>query len=172
MLAGRLTGLTRTGPGEDEFRVYWGGPYYIRGYDGGSFSAAECLESATRVADLATTLCPVRDQLIGSSVAFASAEFRFPIFNFLDLGVVPLGLPPVSGVLFFDAGVAFDSFDQLVWSRAGGADPFDVREPVAAYGAGLRINIFFNVLRVDYAVPLDRPDHRQGVWSLSFGPTF
>jgi len=27
-------------------------------------------------------------------------------------------------------------------------------------------------LRVDYAVPLDRPDHRSGGWSLSFGPTF
>ncbi len=171
-LAARLTTYARTGPDDDEFRVFWGGPYFIRGYDGGSFDVSECSESVKRVSDPTTTLCPVRDQLIGSSVAFASAEFRFPIFRFLDLGFVPLGLPPVDGVLFFDVGAAFNSFDQLVWSRAPGADPYDVREPVASYGAGIRMNILYNVFRLDYAVPLSRPQHRAGVWSLSFGPTF
>ncbi len=171
-LATRLTSYARLGPGEDEFRVYWGGPYYIRGYDGGSFNATECTESLARVRDLRTTRGPVRDQLIGSSVAFGSAEFRFPVLGFLDLGFVPLGLPPVDGALFFDIGTAFNSLDQLAWSRAPETDPLDVRTPVASYGAGLRINILYNVFRIDYAVPLDRPDHRAGVWSVSFGPTF
>jgi len=171
-LATRLTSFSRTGPDEHEFRVYWGGPYFIRGYDGGSFTLAECTASTMQVSDLGTTLCPVRDQLIGSSVAFGSAEFRFPIFNFLDLGFLPLGLPPMDGALFFDMGAAFNSFDQLVWARRPGDDPFDVREPVAAVGAGLRVNIFYNVFRIDYAYPLDRPFRRSGVWSLSFGPTF
>jgi Tol biopolymer transport system component len=171
-LATRLSSYARLGSGEREFRVYWGGPYFIRGYDGGSFNAQECTESLTRVADVFTSLCPVRDQLIGSSVALASAEFRFPIFGFLDLGFVPLGLPPVDGVLFFDVGSAFNSLDQLVWSRPPGGDPVDLRAPLAAYGVGLRINILYNVVRIDYAVPLSRPDHRSGVWSLSFGPTF
>jgi Tol biopolymer transport system component len=171
-LAARLTTYSRSGPDERQFRLYWGGPYFIRGYDGGSFSLAECAESAKQVDALGATQCPVRDQLIGSSVAFASAEFRFPIFNFLDLRFVPLGLPPVDGVVFFDMGAAFDSFDQLVWSRRPGADPYRVREPVAAVGAGIRVNILYNVFRVDYAYPLDRPDRGSGVWSLSFGPTF
>ena len=171
-LATRFTGYSRSGPGEDEFRLYWGGPYFIRGYDGSSFNAAECSESARRITEVAVTICPVRDQLIGSSVALASAEFRFPILTFLDFGVVPLGLPPVDGVLFYDAGVAFNSFAQLNWSRARGSDPYDVRVPVAAYGFGLRMNILYNVLRLDYAIPLDRPDHGNGIWSLSFGPTF
>ncbi len=172
VLATRITSFSRSGPGEQEFRIYWGGPYFIRGYDGSSFNAAECAESGKRVRDLLTTLCPVRDQLIGSSVALASAEFRFPVFNFLDLGFVPLGLPPVDGAFFFDVGVAFNSLDQLAWSRGPGVDPVDVRTPMAAFGAGLRVNLLQNVLRVDYAVPLDRPDHKSGVWSLSFGPTF
>jgi len=172
VFATRLTSYSRSGPGEQQFRIYWGGPYFIRGYDGGSFNAAECAESAKRVRDPITTLCPVRDQLIGSSVALASAEFRFPVFNFVDLGFVPLGLPPVGGALFCDMGVAFNSFDQLAWSRRVGADPLDVRTPVVAVGTGIRVNLLQNVLRVDYAVPLDRPDHRSGVWSLSFGPTF
>jgi outer membrane protein assembly factor BamA len=170
--AARLTTYSRSGPGEREFRLYWGGPYFIRGYDGGSFNLAECAASVAQVASLATTLCPVRDQLIGSSVAMASAEFRFPIFNFLDLGFVPLGLPPVDGVLFFDVGAAFNSFDQLSWKRRPGVDPYWVREPLAAVGGGIRVNIFYNVFRLDYAYPLDRPHHRSGIWSLSFGPTF
>ncbi len=171
-LAARVTTYARTGPDDDEFRVFWGGPYFLRGYDGGSFDVEECNESASRVNDPVTTLCPVRDQLIGSSIAFASAEFRFPIFQFLDLGFVPLGLPPIDGVLFFDAGAVFNSFDQLVWARAPGADPYDVRAPVASYGAGIRVNLLYNVFRLDYAVPLHRPRHRSGVWSLSFGPSF
>ncbi len=151
--AARLTTYSRSGPGEREFRLYWGGPYFIRGYDGGSFSLAECAASVAQVASLATTLCPVRDQLIGSSVAMASAEFRFPIFNFL-------------------MGAAFNSFDQLTWTRRPGVDPYWVREPLAAIGGGIRVNIFYNVFRLDYAYPLDRPHSRSGIWSLSFGPTF
>jgi Tol biopolymer transport system component len=171
-LATRVSTYSRSGEGEREFRLYWGGPYYLRGYDGGSFSTAECERSIAGVADATTTLCPVRDQLIGSSVMLTSAEFRFPIFNFLDLGFVPLGLPPVDGAVFFDMGVAFNRFSQLAWSRPPGTDPVDVRSPLASIGASLRINILYNVLRVDYAYPLDRPAQRVGVWSLSFGPTF
>ncbi len=97
---------------------------------------------------------------------------RGGLFNFLDLGFAPLGLPPVHGTVFFDVGTAFNSFDQLAWSRGPGADPYDVRTPLAAYGAGLRINILYTVLRIDYSVPVHRPNRRGGVWSLSFGPTF
>ncbi|NIR44827.1 MAG: BamA/TamA family outer membrane protein [Gemmatimonadetes bacterium] len=173
VFATRLTTTSRTGRDEREFRLYWGGPYFIRGYDGGSFSVAECSASLARVEDLEATLCPVRDQLIGSGVAFASAELRFPIFNFLDLGFAPLGLPPLDAVFFFDVGAAFNRFDQLVWSRGPEANPWTVRQPVAGFGAGLRMNIAYTVLRVDYSVPLHRPDKRGlGVWSIAFGPTF
>ncbi len=34
------------------------------------------------------------------------------------------------------------------------------------------MNILHNVMRIDYAYPLDRPAQGGGVWSLSFGPTF
>jgi outer membrane protein assembly factor BamA len=171
-LTSRLLGIWRSGSSSDQFRVYWGGPYFLRGYDGTSFGREECLESAKRVVAEFVTGCPVRDQLIGSSLALLSTELRFPIFNFLDLGVVPLGLPPLDGALFFDVGAAFNSVGELVWRREVQEDPFTVRKPLASYGAGLRLNIFYAVVRLDYAVPLDRPDHGGGIWSLSFGPTF
>lgn len=170
--ATRLSGLWKSGESEDEFRYYWGSPYFLRGYDGGSFSAAECIGSAIIVKTEAATACPVRDQLIGSSVFLVSNEFRFPIIALLDLGVVPLGLPPIDGAIFFDVGVAFNSIEQLVWSRPVGADPVIFRKPLASYGIGIRMNILFAILRLDYALPLDRPRHSGGVWSFSFGPSF
>jgi hypothetical protein len=40
-------------------------------------------------------------------------------------------------------------------------------------GAGLRANLFFAILRLDYTVPLSRGrDFRRGRWSLAFGEMF
>ncbi len=171
--AARVSAYSRTGPDEDQFRLYWGGPYYLRGYDGGSFSVAECAASLARVNGTGATLCPVRYQLIGSSITLASAEFRFPIFNFLDLGFAPLGLPPLGGAIFFDYGVAFNRFDQFAWTRLTAANPWLVRQPLGSWGAGIRMSLGYVILRLDYTVPLNRPDRRAfGVWSFSFGPSF
>jgi Tol biopolymer transport system component len=172
-VATRMSTYSRTGPNEHEFRLYWGGPYYLRGYDGGSFSAGECLASMAKMNSQGATLCPVRDQLIGSSIALASIEFRFPIFNYLDLGFAPLGLPPMGGAIYFDVGTAFNSFDQLAWSRATWADPWLIRQPLAGAGVGVRMSFGYAILRLDYTVPMHRPDRRGfGVWSFSFGPSF
>jgi outer membrane protein assembly factor BamA len=104
-------------------------------------------------------------------------------------------LPPVDLVTFFDGGLAWDEtvcirMDALdlrrcaagqshaverVWNRKSGQDPFLFREPVFSYGLGLRLNIFYAILRLDYALPLDRPDRSrwsEGLFSISFGPSF
>jgi hypothetical protein len=50
-----------------------------------------------------------------------------------------------------------------------------VREPLFSYGLGLRLNVFYSILRFDYAVPLNRPARQgfpDGVFSISFGPSF
>ena len=59
----------------------------------------------------------------------------------------------------------------LVWKRRDGENPLFTREPLFSYGFGLRINIFYTVLRLDYAFPLDRLDRGGRFW-LSFGPSF
>jgi hypothetical protein len=190
VLATRFVALTRFGPDSDRFSLFWGGPYFIRGYDGRTFrvSGAECGDSRAAVTGGAVSQCPVRDQLIGSSGAFLNTELRFPVFTELRLG--PLGqFPPVDGVAFFDAGLAWDDrvcdsvdFDpttscaggghpvKLAWSREAGQDPFLWRTPLYSWGFGLRLNVFYAVLRLDYAVPLNRA--RRGVFSVAFGPSF
>jgi outer membrane protein assembly factor BamA len=58
-----------------------------------------------------------------------------------------------------------------VWKRKDGQDPLIYRQPLFSYGVGLRINIFYAILGLDYAFPLNRPE-RGGRFSVSFGPSF
>ncbi len=191
VLATRAVALARTGPDSDRFSLFWGGPYFIRGYDGHSFgtASAECAASADAVRRPSLSRCPVRDQLIGASGAFLNTELRFPVI-ITELRLGPLGrFPPVDGVVFFDGGLAWDErvcstrdFDptractgevrdvDVVWRRAAGQDPYLVRAPVYSWGVGLRLNVFYAILRLDYAFPLDRD--RGGIFSLAFGPSF
>ncbi len=190
VLATRLVALSRFGPDSDRFSLYWGGPYFIRGYDGHTYpvNGRECTESRAAVAGGTPSACPARDQLIGSSGAFLNTELRFPVITELRLGMLGQ-FPPVDGVLFFDGGLAWDervcdTFDfdpttacsgtprpvRLVWRRKAGQDPYFYRTPLFSWGFGLRINVFYAVLRLDYSFPLDRD--RGGLFSLAFGPSF
>jgi hypothetical protein len=190
VFAGRVLGLARYGPDSDRFPMFWGGPYFLRGYDGGSFDpdGAECTGSRVTGTGSSISGCPARDQLIGASAAFLNLEVRVPVISELQIGFLG-SFPPVDAVAFFDAGLAWDErvcrganlerYDRcadgetvhIVWDRKPGQDPYLYREPLLSYGLGLRINVFYTVLRMDYALPLNRPD-RSGRFSLSFGPSF
>jgi Tol biopolymer transport system component len=193
VFATRFIALARMGGSAEQFRNYWGGPYFLRGYDGGSFrmDSDECRYGRTE--DGNQSPCPARDQLIGSSAAIVNAELRFPVITELRLGALG-SFPPIDGLFFMDGGIAWDEeicgaanlFDpttcaaadrqrvRLAWSRQAADDPLLVRRPLYSYGAGLRINVLYAVLRLDYAIPLNRPAYggRKGVFSLSFGPSF
>ncbi|MEX2609837.1 MAG: BamA/TamA family outer membrane protein [Gemmatimonadota bacterium] len=197
VLATRFMGLLRTGDASERYRNYWGGPYYLRGYDGGSFQlgSGECEASrALGTGGTSVTSCPARDQLIGSSVLLANVELRYPVIQELQIGFIG-NFPPVDAVAFFDAGVAWDERACLLesrerpgecapgqevdihlkWQRGPADDPYLVRTPLASYGVGLRLNVFYAILRLDYAVPIHRPGVRgplDGRFSLSFGESF
>jgi len=166
--AARFLSLARVGRDADQFPVFLGTPDLVRGYTYGSFSRNECGTPSTT----SRTGCPEVDQLIGSRIAVASAEFRFPLIRNLTLGFLPVGFPPIEGALFYDVGIAWNDGSQLELRRPTGADLDLVRAPVSSYGVGIRANLFgFAILRVDYAVPRQRPD-RGGYWMLSLGPPF
>ena len=190
VIAARLVGLTRFGNGADRFSLYWGGPYFVRGYNGGSYDleSAECEDSRHYADEPSLSRCPVRDQLIGSSATFVNLEARVPVIKELQIGFIG-NFPPVDAVAFVDGGLAWDhevcavadltQSDHcsdgrkvtVVWDRKPGQDPYLYREPLFSYGVGLRINVFYTILRLDYAFPLNRPD-RSGIFSVSFGPSF
>lgn len=165
----------RVGPGADEFPIYLGDPYFIRGYTAGSILNHECLSVPVTVVfgfiGSPNTGCPTLDQLIGSRIAVGNVELRFPITQSLTLGFLP---PlPVEGAIFYDAGIAWENGDQLVWSRTASQNPETVREPLTSWGGSLRFNVYgIVILRVDLAEPLDRPNYSTPYLTIDIGETF
>jgi Tol biopolymer transport system component len=174
-IAGPVTFATRglfvgrIGRDEREFRIFAGIPELIRGNTSGSYRDNECL----LVNDVGTqTGCAALDRLVGTRIAVGSAELRFPLLTPQVFRNLPSAVPPLEAALFFDIGLAWEDGNTVVWEREEGDDPVNVREPLMAYGASVRSNLFgFLILRLDYSRPL----RRQGVghlWTLSLGPAF
>jgi Tol biopolymer transport system component len=150
----------RYGSGAEDQRLptlYLGYPGLVRGYDPGSFQAGECGPQINGS-------CPAFDRLIGSRVAIANAELRFPLWGAFG-GDRFYGPLPVELALFSDAGVAWGRTTRL--SISGGD-----RKPVSSVGAAARINVFgFAVAEIDYVRPLDRPQ-RGWLWQFNLMPGF
>jgi hypothetical protein len=90
-------------------------------------------------------------------VAIAQAEVRFPVIRNLNLGLLPISLPPVDGLVFFDAGIAWSRGQSTSFTQPDNYDDTIQRYVLRSYGAGIRLNLFgFALLRWDYAIPLDR----------------
>ena len=168
--ATRFLTLDRMGRDADAFPVFLGSTDLVRGYTFGSYDASMCTASRGNIPS--ATGCPEVDQLIGSRIAVFNAEFRFQLVRSLTLGFLPIGFPPIEGALWYDAGIAWNGNSSVRWSRAADADPNAVRVPLTSYGFGLRVNMFdIAIMRLDYAIPLQRPGHG-GYWMLSLGPPF
>src|SRR5439155_12769384 len=137
------------------FPQFLGTTELIRGYTAGSLFNNECVTEPTITTG--QTGCPQFDQLIGSRLAVVNAELRFPLTRSLVLGFLPVGLPPIEGALFYDAGLAWDSKSKLVWTRSSGDNPETVRAPLRSWGGWSRLNFLgFVVLRFAEGKPLSR----------------
>jgi hypothetical protein len=129
----------------------------VRGYDYGSFDANEC-----NSVDFST--CEAFDQLEGSRVAIASAEFRFPLLGLFSRRSF-YGPFPIELAFFGDAGLAWTSNTKP--SFAGGD-----RDWVRSAGVALRANLLgFAIAEFDYVRPFDRS--RKGwIWQFGLTPGF
>jgi Tol biopolymer transport system component len=137
--------------------LYLGYPGLVRGYDSGSFEAGECGIQVDNS-------CPAFDRLIGSRVAIANAELRFPLWGAFARDQF-YGPVPVELALFADGGVAWGSNSRTFVNRSDSS-------PVASVGAAARINVLgFAVAEIDYVRPLDRPG-RGWIWQFSLIPGF
>jgi len=159
----------RVGRDADLFPAFMGSTELIRGYTASSLRDHEC---RVQYDPRSRSGCPELDQLIGSKIAVANIELRFPLTRSLVLGLLPVGLPPIEGAVFFDAGVAWDQNSGVAWSREPGDDFLQVRAPLKSWGGSIRTNLLgFLILRFDYTKPLDR-SYDKAYWTVSFGPTF
>jgi len=166
-IAFRVLHYGRYGSGGEDTRMeplFVGYPNLVRGYDVNSFSAVECGITTDNS-------CPVFDQMLGSRVAVANVEVRFPPFGALTgkglYGPIPLDL-----VGFAEAGVAWNKGDKVSFDLGGADGSLTERKPVRSVGVGARVNLFgYAIVEVDYAKPLDRPQ-KNWVWVFSLSPGF
>ncbi len=154
------------GPDEMVFPKYLGRADYVRGYDREQYAAQFCGGLFTDQSACSVT------ELLGSRFMLGNVELRFPLVRRFDLGVIPISLPPVDGLFFFDAGVAWSKGQNISLSRPENYNQDIQRYLLRSYGMGIRMNLFgYALLRADYAIALDRGP-RRGYWVLTLGPSF
>ncbi|MFO7923247.1 MAG: BamA/TamA family outer membrane protein [Bacteroidales bacterium] len=154
----RLMHYGRYGPNADDlYPVFLGNPYYVRGY---SYSAMR------RSRHSSENFLSI-DNLIGSKIAVANAEFRYPFTG-------PERLAPISSrmffsdlVLFADGGIIWSDFDNIA-AKWQPSKQDDERTPVFSTGIALRINLFGAIILEPYfAIPFQRqPDRLNGTFGF------
>jgi len=166
-LALRAMAFGRYGRDADRFPIFLGNTELLRGYTAGSLRDHECKANPSERYE-----CPELDQMIGSKIAAAGVELRFPLARSLVLGFLPVGFPPIEGAIFYDVGMAWNDASNVKWNRRPGEDPVVVRTPLRSWGGSIRGNLLgMLIMRVDYTKPLDR-EYQKAYWTLSLGPTF
>jgi hypothetical protein len=164
-IATRFLTSIAVGPDEGFFPKYIGRPDFIRGYDRANFNFYDCTSVIGSTAECNNA------QLAGSRVAVFNAELRFPIIRRFDVGS-SFGLPPLDGLIFYDAGLAWSKGQTPHLGNAPrGNNPSEDRYPLASWGGGLRVNLFnLAILRWDYARPL--VGGRKPNWTFSLGASY
>ena len=166
--------------GRDEYQwnKYLGRPDFIRGYNRENYAEGCGAPAPGTDPSVIESACGAA-RLFGSRLAMFNAELRFPLVRRFDLGVLPIALPPVDALVFYDAGVAWTGnappggqSQTVSLKRPAEYNLFTQRYPLRSYGYGIRFNLFgFAILRWDYAWPLDSPNRKPfGTWF--FGPSF
>ena len=168
-IASRLLYLGTFGEQEDELRFQGiGGPTLLRGFNFDD-----------------------DDFLVGTGVGLFNLEFRFPIIERPRLGTSLF--PPIRGAIWYDLGFAScgnelcrhqqaevlaktgemrESF-KFSTSEDGGPFGFRLVDARAAFGAGVRMNMFgFAVIRIDYAQQTDMAELKTGRWVFTLAPEF
>lgn len=165
-IATRFQARVAVGRDEETIPAYIGNPSYIRGYNRESFS------ESCQFTDISDPNCSA-SRLIGSRIAMANAELRFPLVRAFALGILPIALPPIDGVAFYDVGMAWSTGDQTnFFSTVSPEARSSTRYPLRSYGYGVRLNLYnLALLRWDYSIPLDL-SRRKGFWTFSIGPSF
>lgn len=162
--------MASMGVGRDELRFpkWIGRPDFIRGYNREDLGNVSCTGLPTDGGQACNSV-----ETIGSRVALANAELRFPIIRRYGSRTNLLGgFPPIDGLFFYDAGVAWSGGQSLTLRRGPDYDFTTQRALLTSYGFGFRLNLFnIAIVRWDYAIPVSRPGAKGYGWWF-FGYSF
>ena len=142
-------------------RYFIGGPNTVRGFR--RFSLGPAREVARNSADPGTDLTAFR--IGGNKRLVFTSEIEFPILTAINL----------KGVLFFDAGNAFDDDQPLTLALDVFSDADDLYDDTLRTAVGLGFRWFSPIgpLRFEWGIPLARlRDEQPLVFEFSIGPAF
>jgi len=88
---------------------------------------------------------------IGSKYSLFNFELRYPLFAFLQAGPLPLGLQSLGGVIFFDAGAAWNKEKEFVAFTQDETGGTVTRDLLMGMGTGARIYFLGFLVRFDVA---------------------
>jgi len=165
--ATRFSANMAVGKDENRFPKWLARPDFIRGYNRDDLSSVQCSGLPTDQNSQCNTV-----ETIGSRVAFANAELRFPILRAMNSRLLPIGLPPLDGLIFYDAGVAWSQGQTVSLAQPSNYDFSKQRALLRSYGYGFRLNLFnIAIVRWDWAVPVNRPN-ASGFGTWFFGASY
>lgn len=169
--AARAYGYGRFGNSNGLYPLYIGYPFLIRGYEAQTF-----YEGNGKPSNGFTI-----DQLSGTRNAIANFEIRLPFTGPEKLSVIKSKFLFSELNFFFDAGLAWNSGNQVKFQLAPdktGTDTFgnniynpNQRVPALSTGVSLRVNVFgYFVLEPYLALPINRNDVNKPVFGFGFTP--
>ena len=128
------------GNGDQLFPLFLGNPWFVRGYNSNDIER-KLTENGDNI-----------NQLAGSKIVVSNFEVRIPFTGPRQIALIKTGFLFSDLNFFFDAGVAWDDFDQFNdENNTGRLDAL----PVFSTGVSLRVNLFgAMVLEPYYALPL------------------
>ncbi len=159
-------GFSRTRPIQP---LFLGFETLIRGYASESFDAEECVANGGPT-DGPVSTCPVFDRLFGQRLGVLNLEARVPLLGVEQYGLIAFPFIPTEVAAFVDAGLAYDSTDEVdfTWSTSRTAG----RVPVVSTGLTARMNVLgVLILEAYYAYPFQRPD-KGWHWGFNIAPAW
>ncbi len=171
--AARLYGYGRFGETGNIYQLYVGYPFLIRGYESQTF-----YNGNGKTPSNGFTI----DQLSGNRIAVANFEIRLPLTGPEKLSQFKSKFLFTEVNVFFDAGLAWNSGDQIKFQSgpdAIGKDPVtgqtlynpNQRVPATSAGVSVRVNVFGAFILEPYlAFPFNRTDVTKPVFGLGFTP--
>lgn len=108
-------------------------------------------------------------QYRGSHAYFSNIELRFPLIDRIQFPVPGIFFGNIRGVIFTDMGFAKDDLSRLRLF----AEDFLLDDLKIGYGAGIRMDIWFAILKLDVAKHTDlRVNSPDYYWHIGFGAEF
>ena len=106
----------------------------------------------------------------GSKFALLNAEFRFPLFKYLILGVLPFGFQNIQGVLFTDIGTVWSNNKTLqLFQNDNGLKTKDL---LIGMGIGTRLFFLYFPMKFDVAWSYDMQHFSKPKYYISIGADF